>query len=222
MRAKVWFRPQPCAGNAQPPHAAPKAPSRMDFGAKQERPTPCPRMCGVKRRPFICFSWLFCLLPSSFLALMQEKKQKKIKASGTPAKFGGVPDGGRLFWEPSAILEVPGQTSPPSAFLALMQEKKQKKIKASGTPANLVGYPMEPAILEPFGYSRCTRPNFPALGRGPFLVLIEEKRQKKIKASGTPAKFGGVPDGAGHFGNLRLFSMYLAKLPRPRLRAFNH
>lgn len=24
MRAKVWFRPQPCAGNAQPPRAAPK------------------------------------------------------------------------------------------------------------------------------------------------------------------------------------------------------
>ena len=136
MRAKVWFRPQPYAGNAQPPREAPKAPSRMDFGAKQERPTPCPRMCGVKRRPFICFSWLFCLLPSSFLALMQEKKQKKIKASGTPAKF------------------------------------------------------------ETFDCSRCTRPNFPALGRGPFLVLIEEKKQKKIKASGTPAKFGGVPDGS--------------------------
>ena len=90
-------------------------PSRMDFGAKQERPTPCPRMCGVKRRPFICFSWLFCLLPSSFLALMQEKKQKKIKASGTPAKFGGVPDGDRPNWSPSAILDVPGQTSLPSA-----------------------------------------------------------------------------------------------------------
>ena len=28
-----------------------------------------------------------CLYPS-FLALMQEKKQKKIKASGTPTKFG--------------------------------------------------------------------------------------------------------------------------------------
>ena len=94
--------------------------SRMDFGAKQERPTPCPRMCGVKRRPFICFSWLFCLLPSS--------------------------------------------------FLALMQEKKQKKIKASGTPANLAGYSMGATILEPFDCSRCTRPNFPALGRGPLIT----------------------------------------------------
>ena len=110
-----------------------------EVGNQAVGPTPCPRMCGVKRRPFICFSWLFCLLPSSFLALMQEKKQKKIKASGTPAKF------------------------------------------------------------ETSDYSRCTRPNFPALGRGPFLVLIEEKKQKKIKASGTPAKFGGVPDGGRPF-----------------------
>ena len=31
-----------------------------------------------------------CLYPS-FLALMQEKKQKKIKASGTPADFVGCP-----------------------------------------------------------------------------------------------------------------------------------
>ena len=54
--------------------------------------------------------------------------------------------------------------------------------------------------------------------------MIEEKKQKKIKASGTPAKFGRVPDGGGggHFGNLRLFSMYPAKLLRPRQRAFNH
>ena len=28
-----------------------------------------------------------------------------------------------------------------------------------------------------------------------FLLLIEEKKQKKIKASGTPAKFGWVLDG---------------------------
>jgi len=63
-----------------------------------------------------------------------------------------------------------------------MQEKKQKKIKASGTPAK----------LGTFGYSRGTRPNFPALGRGPFLLLIEEKKQKKIKASGMPAKFDPV------------------------------
>ena len=33
--------------------------------------------------------------------------------------------------------------------------------------------------------------NFPALGRGPFLALMKEKNQKKIKASGTPAKFAG-------------------------------
>jgi hypothetical protein len=28
-----------------------------------------------------------------------------------------------------------------------------------------------------------------------FLLLIEEKKQKKIKTSGTPAKFGRVLDG---------------------------
>ncbi|ETK07699.1 hypothetical protein T231_16135 [Tannerella sp. oral taxon BU063 isolate Cell 6/7/9] len=49
--------------------------------------------------------------------------------------------------------------------------------------------------------------------------MIEEKKQKKIKASGTPANSAGYPMGAGHFGNLRLFSMYPAKLPRPRQRA---
>ena len=50
----------------------------------------------LKRGAF-CTSYLvgalkggaFCLFYSSFLALMQEKKQKKIKASGTPAKFAG-------------------------------------------------------------------------------------------------------------------------------------
>ena len=63
-----------------------------------------------------------------------------------------------------------------------MQEKKQKKIKASGTPAK----------FQASNLYECARPNFPALGRGPFLLLIEEKKQKKIKASGTPAKFGWV------------------------------
>ena len=33
--------------------------------------------------------------------------------------------------------------------------------------------------------------NFPALGRGPFLALMQEKKQKKIKASGTPAFLAG-------------------------------
>ena len=32
-----------------------------------------------------------CFLAPSFLPLMEEKKQKKIKASGTPAIFGRVP-----------------------------------------------------------------------------------------------------------------------------------
>ena len=33
--------------------------------------------------------------------------------------------------------------------------------------------------------------------RPPFLPLMEEKEQKKIKASGTPAKLAGVDDGNG-------------------------
>ena len=71
-----------------------------------------------------------------------------------------------------------------------MQEKKQKKIKASGMPAK----------FQASDLYECTRPNFPALGRGPFLLLIEEKKQKKIKASGTPAKFDLVHVGIPPFG----------------------
>ena len=108
-------------------------------------------------------------------------------------------------------------------FFSCLDARKEAKENQGVRDASQFGGVPDggPAILRPFGYSRCTRPNFPALGRGPFLVLIKEKKQKKIKASGTPAKFGGVPDGAGHFGALRLFSMYPAKLPRPRQRAFS-
>ena len=68
-----------------------------------------------------------------------------------------------------------------------MQEKKQKKIKASGTPADFGDFLM--ALVYPA--------NFPALGRGPFLVLMQEKEQKKIKASGTPAILAGYLGGEG-------------------------
>ena len=66
------------------------------------------------------------------LALMREKKQKKIKAPGAPAKLAGY----------GCIRNVTGKTSPAAAAaLALMQEKKQKKkIKAPGAPAKLAGY----------------------------------------------------------------------------------
>ena len=50
------------------------------------------------------------LLPySSFLALMQEKKQKKIKASGMPAKFSSFQVGaGRIFSRyPDKLAGVP-------------------------------------------------------------------------------------------------------------------
>ena len=67
-----------------------------------------------------------------FLALMKEKNQKKIKASGTPAKFW---DFQRALMYP-ANFPVLGR----GPFLALMKEKNQKKIKASGTPAQFAGY----------------------------------------------------------------------------------
>ena len=54
-------------------------------------------LVGTLKRGAFCTSYLigslkrgvFCLFYSSFLALMQEKKQKKIKASGMPAQFAG-------------------------------------------------------------------------------------------------------------------------------------
>ena len=58
---------------------------------------------------------------------MQEKKQKKIKASGMPANFGDF----LMALVYPANFPALGR----GPFLALMQEKKQKKIKASGTPA---------------------------------------------------------------------------------------
>ena len=36
--------------------------------------------------------------------------------------------------------------------------------------------------------------NFPALGRGPFLALMQEQKQKKIKASAEAGEVGRVPD----------------------------
>ena len=157
-------------------------------------------MCGVKRRPFICFSWLFCLLPSSFLLLIEEKKQKKIKASGTPTNLTGYQREGmgagpigalRLFSMYPAKLPRPRQR----AFSCLDARKEAKENQGVRDAGQFDRVPKEegwgPAQLGPFGYSRCTRPNFPALGRGPFLVLMQEKKQKKIKASGTPANLTG-------------------------------
>ena len=63
---------------------------------------------------------------------MQEKKQKKIKASGMPANFGDF----LMALVYPANFPALGR----GPFLALMQEKKQKKIKASGMPAKLAEY----------------------------------------------------------------------------------
>ena len=63
--------------------------------------------------------------------MMEEKKQKKIKAPGAPAKLAGY----------GCIRNVTGKTSPAAAAaLALMEEKMQKKIRAPGAPAKLAGY----------------------------------------------------------------------------------
>ena len=48
-----------------------------------------------------------------------------------------------------------------------------------------------PANLGDFLMALVYPANFPALGRGPFLALMQEKKQKKIKASGTPAILAG-------------------------------
>ena len=86
---------------------------------------------------------------------MQEKKQKKIKASGTPANFGDF----LMALVYPANFPALGR----GPFLALMQEKKQKKIKASGTPAFLAGYLVEAADLHlcPLGPKQGRRPIWP-------------------------------------------------------------
>ena len=83
---------------------------------------------------------------------MQEKKQKKIKASGMPANFGDF----LMALVYPANFPALGR----GPFLALMQEKKQKKIKASGTPAILAGYlggeGLTPAFLARYLMGRLT------------------------------------------------------------------
>ena len=62
----------------------------------------------------------------------------------------------------------------------------------SGSPFLVLRPPFLP-LRPPF---LVLRPPFLVL-RPPFLPLMEEKEQKKIKASGTPAKLAGVDDGNG-------------------------
>ena len=75
---------------------------------------------------------------------MQEKKQKKIKASGMPANFG--------VFLMALVYPANFPALGRGPFLALMQEKKQKKIKASGTPAFFAGYLMGADFGCPVGY----------------------------------------------------------------------
>ena len=75
-------------------------------------------------------------------------------------------------------MNVPGQTSSPSAeglsffcFFSFLKERKEGLIRESSKAS-----------------------------WSSFLLLIEEKKQKKIKASGTPAKFDLVHVGISPFG----------------------
>ena len=84
----------------------------------------------------------------------------------------------RTNWKLSAILEVPGQTSSPSAeglsffcFFSFLKERKEGLIRESSKASG----------------SSC-------------LALMQEKKQKKIKTSGMPAKFGLVHIGIYPFG----------------------
>ena len=67
------------------------------------------------------------------LALMEEKKQKKIKASGTPAKFAGYtgesPSAFRLYdtMGPKALPQLYDTMGPKSFFQAIVQYNQPKK-----------------------------------------------------------------------------------------------
>ena len=47
--------------------------------------------------------------------------------------------------------------------------------------------------------------SFPALGRGPFLALMQKKKQKKIKASAEAGEVGRAPDYTSWAPNTVLF-----------------
>ena len=99
-------------------------------------------------------------------------------------------------------MNVPGQTSSPSVeglsffcFFSFLKERKEGLIRESNKASG-----------------------------SSFLLLIEEKKQKKIKASGMPAKFDLVHVWRSIIRencDFQLFSRYPAKLPRPRQRAFS-
>ena len=69
---------------------------------------------------------LFVLLLSSFLALTQEKKQKKVKASGTPANF---PSLGRDYQRRRPNFPAPGRgpSGTPANFPSLRKGPSGKK-----------------------------------------------------------------------------------------------
>ena len=99
-------------------------------------------------------------------------------------------------------MNVPGQTSPPSeeglsffCFFSFLKERKEGLIRESNKASG-----------------------------SSFLALMQEKKQKKIKASGMPAKFDLVPvwrSNADQISGIQLIWMYPAKLPRHRQRAFS-
>ena len=108
-----------------------------------------------------------------FLPWCKKRSKKKNQASGTPAK---------LAWYVMCTRSASYFSSFRwSSFLALMQEKKQKKSGPLPRPGKLAGY-MRFSVMYPVNL---------ASGRS-RLLLIEEKNQKKIKASTEAGEAGRV------------------------------
>ncbi|ETK00965.1 hypothetical protein N425_12390 [Tannerella sp. oral taxon BU063 isolate Cell 2] len=115
----------------------------------------------------ICFLFLVFGL-SSFLLLIEEKKQKKIKASAEAGEAVRVHE---------ILCYVPGKLRrrPQPPFLDVRKESKENQGVRDAGQVSLVRDV----------YSICFL--FFVFRLSSFLALMQEKNQKKIKASGTPA-----------------------------------
>ena len=105
---------------------------------------------------------------SSFLLLIEEKKQKKIKASAEAGEAVRVHE---------ILCYVPGKLRrrPQPPFLDVRKESKENQGVRDAGQVSLVRDV----------YSICFL--FFVFRLSSFLALMQEKNQKKIKASGTPA-----------------------------------
>ena len=131
---------------------------------------------------FLCLDTWFSDFMTFFSCLDARKEGKR-----RSRRQGRQPN-----WGPSTILDVPGQTSPPSAeglsffcFFSFLKERKEDPIRKSSKDSWSSFCVLTHDFLTPWSS---------------FLALMQEKKQKKIKASGTPAKFGWVHVGISPFG----------------------